>query len=97
MHLYLDTELTFVLTSGGHNAGIVSEPGHKNRSYQIATSQHDDHYIDPETWAAQTQKKDGSWWREWVSWLDERSGASVPPPAMGNSLAAAPGTYVFQR
>ena len=97
MHLYLDTELTFVLTSGGHNAGIVSEPGHKHRSYQIATAKHDDRYIDPETWAAQTPMKDGSWWREWVSWLEERSGAPVAPPAIVNALAAAPGTYVFQK
>ena len=27
--------VTFVLTTGGHNAGIVSEPGHPHRSYQI--------------------------------------------------------------
>jgi polyhydroxyalkanoate synthase subunit PhaC len=31
-----DTDVTFVLTSGGHNAGIVSEPGHKGRHYRIA-------------------------------------------------------------
>ncbi|WP_244614817.1 PHA/PHB synthase family protein [Pukyongiella litopenaei] len=97
MHLYLDTDLTFVLTSGGHNAGIVSEPGHKNRSYQIATTRHDDHYIDPESWAAQTPKKDGSWWPEWVSWLEERSGEPVSPPVIGNALADAPGIYVHQK
>ena len=28
-----DTEVTFVLTTGGHNAGIVSEPGHAGRSF----------------------------------------------------------------
>jgi len=97
MHLYFDTDLTFVLTSGGHNAGIVSEPGHKNRSYQIATARHNDRYIDPEAWAAETPTKDGSWWLEWVSWLDELSGGPVPPPAMGKALADAPGTYVFQK
>jgi len=97
MHLYLDTDLTFVLTSGGHNAGIVSEPGHKNRSYQIATTRHDDRDVDPESWAAQTPKKDGSWWLEWVSWLGERSGKPVVPPTMGNALAVAPGTYVHQK
>jgi len=96
MHLYLDTDLTFVLTSGGHNAGIVSEPGHRNRSYQIATARHGDRYVDPE-WAAQTPKKDGSWWLEWMSWLGERSGKPVPPPAMGNALTDAPGTYVHQK
>ena len=37
VHLFTDNELTFVLTNGGHNAGIVSEPGHHGRHYQIAT------------------------------------------------------------
>lgn len=97
MHLYLDTDLTFVLTSGGHNGGIVSEPGRRNRSYQIARTHRDDRYTDPESWAAETPKKDGSWWVEWVAWLDERSGMPVPPPAMGNALADAPGTYVLQK
>ena len=36
IHLLTDTDLTFVLTSGGHNAGIVSEPGHPHRTYQLA-------------------------------------------------------------
>src|SRR5262245_65601291 len=37
IHLLADNEITFLLTSGGHNAGIVSEPGRKNRSYQVMT------------------------------------------------------------
>ncbi|EEX08480.1 poly-beta-hydroxybutyrate polymerase [Ruegeria lacuscaerulensis ITI-1157] len=97
MHLYLDTDLTFVLTTGGHNTGIVSEPGHKNRSFQIATAHRGARYIDPENWMKQVPEKDGSWWPEWVSWLDEKSGDPVPPPPMGAALADAPGTYVLQK
>ncbi len=97
MHLYLDTELTFVLASGGHNAGIVSEPDHAHRTYQIATAQHNDRYVDPESWAAQTPTKNGSWWVEWASWLGKRSSEPVAPPPMGNALAEAPGSYIFEK
>ena len=55
IHLLADTdEVTFVLTSGGHNAGIVSEPGHPRRRYQIRTSYEGETYIDPDTWQQTT-------------------------------------------
>ncbi len=37
IHLLTDCEITFALTTGGHNAGIVSAPGRKGRKFQIAT------------------------------------------------------------
>ena len=76
MHLYLDTELTFVLASGGHNAGIISEPGHPHHSYQIATSEQNAPYTDPETWAARTAVKEGSWW----GGLGRLAGRALRPP-----------------
>ncbi len=102
IRLLTDTEVTFVLTSGGHNAGIVSEPGRPRRSHQIATARHADKYMDPDAWAAATPKQEGSWWPAWQAWLAERSGAKVPPPATGNAKAGyaplydAPGKYVLQ-
>lgn len=103
LNILTDTEVTFVLTSGGHNAGIVSEPGRARRSYQMRMKREGDSYIDPATWAAQTPKKEGSWWTEWVTWLDARSGEQTQPPAIGDAaagyaeLADAPGTYVHQK
>lgn len=96
------TDVTFLLTSGGHNAGIVSEPGHPRRSYQVATKHAGDAYVDPETWQASVPKKDGSWWPEWQAWLADRPNGSAPPPALGAPdkgyapLIDAPGTYVLQ-
>ena len=52
IHLLTDTEVTFLLTSGGHNAGIVSEPGHPDRSYQVLTRGADAPYVDPDRWLA---------------------------------------------
>ncbi|HLG88797.1 MAG TPA: alpha/beta fold hydrolase [Alphaproteobacteria bacterium] len=98
--LLTEAELTFVLTTGGHNAGIVSEPGHQGRSFQIMTRPAGGHYVDPEAWARAAPRKDGSWWPEWIGWLSSRSGAPQSPPEMGAPAAGlpllgdAPGEYV---
>ncbi|WP_298571500.1 alpha/beta fold hydrolase [uncultured Aliiroseovarius sp.] len=98
-----DTDVTFVLTSGGHNAGIVSEPGHPRRTYRIASKDAMDRYVDPEAWQAETEAQDGSWWESWVEWLGSHSGKQTAPPDMGDAqsgytaFADAPGTYVLQK
>ena len=38
LHQLTHAELTFVLGSGGHNAGIVSEPGRAGRRYRMAAT-----------------------------------------------------------
>jgi len=95
--LFTDADLTFLLASGGHNAGIVSEPGHAHRGYRVAARAHGEPYVDPETWLARTPRREGSWWPEWQSWLAAHSGAPAEPPAMGEALGEAPGEYVLQR
>jgi polyhydroxyalkanoate synthase len=103
MNLLADTDVTFLLTSGGHNAGIVSEPGHPRRTYQVATKRESDRYLDPDSWQASIPVRDGSWWPEWLAWLGRHgSGAMAAPPAMGAPAAGyppledAPGRYVLQ-
>ncbi|MFZ1108938.1 MAG: alpha/beta fold hydrolase [Rhodomicrobium sp.] len=97
-----DTDVTFLLTSGGHNAGIVSEPGRKHRTYRVSTFKHDTPYVGPDAWLAQTKPVEGSWWPEWVRWLKGGSNEFTPPPPMGAPgagyppLCDAPGTYVFE-
>ncbi|HXV29742.1 MAG TPA: alpha/beta fold hydrolase [Sinorhizobium sp.] len=100
-HRFTNAELTFLLTSGGHNAGIVSEPGHLRRSYQISTTHPHELHVDPETWLGQTPVHEGSWWNEWLAWLRAHSGPLAAPPEMGSAgrgytpLGNAPGTYVL--
>ncbi len=96
-------DITFVLTKGGHNAGIVSEPGHPRRSFQMATRGAGETYVDPVTWRETTPVQDGSWWPAWEAWLARKSTGMAATPAMGAPkegypvLCAAPGTYVFQK
>jgi polyhydroxyalkanoate synthase subunit PhaC len=100
-HLLSDAEITFALTNGGHNAGVLSEPGHRRRRYRLATKAQDQHYIDADTWYATNAPCDGSWWTAWHAWLARHSGALVEPPPLGNPeaglppLADAPGEYVL--
>ncbi|MFT7135506.1 MAG: polyhydroxyalkanoate synthase [Akkermansiaceae bacterium] len=103
MQLLTDTDVTFVLTSGGHNAGIVSEPGHAGRHFRIADSKANASYRDPAEWLAKNAAEDGSWWNDFAGWLAARSGVLAPPPRMGAQsgtykvVCDAPGTYVMQR
>jgi polyhydroxyalkanoate synthase len=89
-------EVTFLLTNGGHNAGIVSEPGHHGRRYRMATRRGGDAYVGPRTWLATAEPAAGSWWPAWQTWLAGHSSRRVAPPRMDTSLEDAPGTYVFQ-
>lgn len=102
INLFTDTDITFVLTSGGHNAGIVSEPFHPNRNFQIETRKRGDKYISADTWQDKSPHQEGSWWPEWEQWLANLSGKKNSPPPIGNAkkdyeiICDAPGTYVLE-
>jgi polyhydroxyalkanoate synthase subunit PhaC len=100
--LFTDSDLTFVLTKGGHNGGILSELGHAGRHYRIGHRKAGALYIGPDAWLAQHDPTPGSWWPELSSWLMQRAGTAGPPPPIGAAdkgfgpLGPAPGTYVHQ-
>ena len=103
INMETETEVTYLLTTGGHNIGIVSEPGHHGRSFRVKHHEPSDRYLDPERFLAQARQKDGSWWPEWVGWLASRSGALTALPSMGAPeagypvLGDAPGGYVLRQ
>lgn len=99
IHLQTDTHVTFVLAEGGHNAGIVSEPGRPRRSYQIASVEDNTGWIDPDDWKAQAPVMQGSWWEAMHAWITERSGQPGKPPAFkaDKVVCDAPGEYVMVR
>jgi len=99
LHHLCDAEITFALASGGHNAGIISEPGHANRSYRIAQRPAGGAWIEHDDWVRQAERHEGSWWPAWQAWLAARSSAPLPahPIPARSALCDAPGEYVMQR
>ena len=65
LHLLTNVDTTFVLTSGGHNVGIVNPPGVAGRSFQALTQLHDGPYLDPQAWLQAAPSHEGSWWPHW--------------------------------
>ena len=100
--LFTDCDLTFVLTSGGHNSGIVNEPGNPRSRFRLSHRPHGAFYVGPDDWFATAAPQAGSWWPAWRDWLQGQSSGPGPVPVTGAPdrglapLCAAPGTYVFQ-
>ena len=101
IHHLSRSEVTFLLTTGGHNAGIVCGPEHPRRKFQVMTHDPMDKYIDPDTWAETVETQQGSWWPLWNNWLTEHSNDEVSKRTIRSSkkgikvLRDAPGEYVF--
>jgi polyhydroxyalkanoate synthase subunit PhaC len=89
----LGGDVRYVLSSGGHVAGIVNPPGPK-AWYEAA----DSNPAEAAGWRAAATRQSGSWWEDWTKWAQGRAGDRIRPPAMGSSryavLADAPGEYV---
>jgi len=98
------TDYTFLLTSGGHNAGIVSGPVHPRRRYRTRTWLNATESLPANQWFETTAPQAGSWWPVWQNWLAQHSSPMrVAPPLLGSPaagyppIAEAPGTYVLQK
>jgi polyhydroxyalkanoate synthase len=97
-------DYTFLLTSGGHNAGIVSGPVHPRRRHRIRTWLNASETLPPDVWFETTEPKSGSWWPVWQHWLVRHSTKTLAaPPSLGSPgagyppIADAPGEYVLQK
>lgn len=95
IHGLAHADVSFVLTNGGHNAGVVSEPGHARRHFRMQTTRDQDKALSPEDWIETSTLQEGSWWPAWTDWLATLSGPKVAPPSPTKTLGDAPGTYVM--
>ncbi|MGV0715282.1 alpha/beta fold hydrolase [Mycolicibacterium sp. XJ662] len=83
----------FILSNGGHIAGIVNPPGPK--AWYLSS----DHYpANAEDWAESAERTAQSWWVDWVQWAGDQAGPMVEPPKTGSRtypvLGDGPGEYV---
>jgi polyhydroxyalkanoate synthase len=100
IHFQADGSVTFVLASGGHNAGIVAPPNEEGHGYQVLEKAEDGSYLGPDDWLKQAPHREGSWWPEWARFLAAQSGEPIPAqeiPEKDAVLDNAPGRYVLER
>jgi polyhydroxyalkanoate synthase len=97
-------DYTFCLTSGGHNAGIISGPQHPRRRHRVLTMKTGARLPSAEKYLQKVEPTQGSWWPTFAAWLAEHStGQRVAPPKMGNPkkglkpIGDAPGEYVLAK
>ncbi len=91
-----DTE--FVVSASGHVQSLVSPPGNFKAKYFTNSRLGDD----PDRWLKGAAEHKGTWWDNWLDWIEKRSGAKRPAPAtLGGGRYApiepAPGKYVRGR
>lgn len=97
IHWLMDCDVTFILTAGGHNVGIVNPPGERSSTYRMALWSAGSDYVDPDSWLLKAEQRLGSWWPQWHAWLAEHSSPMVATKPTSEELADlgdAPGSYV---
>ncbi len=95
---YVSSSTRQVLTSSGHILGIVNPPvAPPRREYWAGTAlRHDS----SESWHERAEHHQGSWWTDWMAWLQPQSGRKVKAGAIDSkeypALVDAPGCYVME-
>ena len=87
----------FVLGASGHIAGVINPPAKGKRSHWIGAGAALP--ADAQGWFDKAKEHPGSWWTDWVGWLNSHAGKQVAAPkAPGNRqhkvIEPAPGRYV---
>lgn len=95
---YLNCPINFILAGSGHVVGIINPP-HKNKYCYWKSEKI---FSNSRTWINNAIKFNGSWWLEWLSYLNDNSGAEIDSSHIGKiakklSIDKAPGKYVLKR
>ncbi|MEJ2154166.1 MAG: hypothetical protein P8X96_02430 [Desulfobacteraceae bacterium] len=91
-------KVRFILADEGHITGIVNPPSKwsKKKYWAAAATRR----RNADKWLEKQVTSKGSWWPDWIHWLEPKSGPKVLPPRAGTPtlppLCPAPGTYVLE-
>ncbi|HWV08451.1 MAG TPA: class II poly(R)-hydroxyalkanoic acid synthase [Pseudomonas sp.] len=96
--LLLGGDRRFLLSNSGHIQSILNPPGNPKANYYENAKL----TSDPRAWYHDAQHVQGSWWPQWLEWIQARSGTQRETlTALGNqtypAMEAAPGTYIHVR
>jgi len=90
----------FVLAGSGHIAGVVNPPAAKKYQYWTGPS----NAASLDDFVAKARERPGSWWPDWLAWLEDLAPKKVPAtgpraPNAGDKgvIEPAPGRYVVTR
>ena len=87
----------FVLSGSGHIAGVINPASSDKYGFWLNPKTPPN----PDDWLKDAVKQDGSWWPDWLAWLQPHAGPQVPARAPGDGklepIEDAPGSYVKMR
>jgi polyhydroxyalkanoate synthase subunit PhaC len=88
----------FVMSASGHVQSMVCPPTNFKAKYFTNSNTGSD----PDAWFKGGTEHKGTWWDNWLEWMEKRSGERRPAPtALGGggyeAIEPAPGRYVHQR
>jgi polyhydroxyalkanoate synthase subunit PhaC len=91
-------DMRYVLAGSGHIAGVINPPATKPK-YQYWTGPRPSGTF--QDWVAGAQEHPGSWWPDWIEWIDSQAPQKVPAREPGGGkvriLGDAPGEYVREK
>ncbi|HRF61788.1 MAG TPA: class I poly(R)-hydroxyalkanoic acid synthase [Candidatus Competibacter sp.] len=87
----------FVLSGSGHIAGVINPASSDKYGFWLNSKVPPN----PDDWFKDAVQQEGSWWPDWLTWLQPYAGPQVPARTLGDGqlepIEDAPGSYVKMR
>jgi polyhydroxyalkanoate synthase len=94
---YFGGPVRYVLAGSGHIAGVVNPADKPKYQYWIGGPPKGDF----DAWTAMATEHPGTWWLDWIKWIDQQAPERVPAREPGSKkrppIGDAPGEYVRVR